>query len=402
VSRQPDPFAKWPAWARDMYAEFGRDERAGQRFIRTQVQPWLTKTFQNLAEYQQNLTQGYQDFLAGINQLGQVAGAISRPDIQGTSGPISGSTDFAVGPSQEAARTWGSVAQAIGQNEALNTAFGIPQLGAMAASQVAAMMGDTTVRYQQRRDDFRAKIEDFLEQRRRWAIERMDAERERRFRRGFDTRMGLLNLLAERSLTPYQAGQLDLESRRLDLEGRRVDIEGRRVDIESQRATNEDLPTPNELKMAGYVPLPKKAGPKWRNIAVKAKDGSLWIKPGQRSGRKPSINSAKVADTVREWAAGREVKLYDPKTGKPLIDPKTNMPMTQRVGAMQPAEIFRRLVGAGVAPAAAYRAIVSELGVGVHPNDVYDALTTLGYKIDVAQKITKKLTGRYGEPLITA
>jgi hypothetical protein len=371
-----------------MYSEFGRDEMAGRRFIKTQVQPWLTRTFKNLAGYQQNLNQEYQDFLAGINQLGQVAGAVSRPDIQGTSGPVSGSTDFAVGPSQEAARTWGSVAQAIGQNEALNTAFGIPQLGAMAASQVAAMMGDMTVRYQQRRDDFRMKIQDFLEERRRWAIERTDAERERRFRRGFDTRMGLLQLLSQHSLTPYQAGQLDLESRRLDLEGQRLNVE-------SQRATNGKLPTPNELKIDGYVPLPKKAGRKWHDIAVQASDGSLWIKPGQRSGRQPSIDKAKVVDTVREWAAGREVKLYDPKTGKPLIDPKTGMQMTRQVGAMHPAEIFRRLVGSGVAPAIAYKAIVAELGVGVHPDDVYDALTTLGYNDDLAQKVTKKLTGRY-------
>lgn len=297
-------YADYP-FAQQMLAGIDRDE-ASHIAHSSQVADWLKGGLVGLTGVDPSAP-GYnpqvqQQYLANI--AGQVGGALNAaatatpgavmPTTPG--GMTVGNMGFLGNAAREASAQRSSAALQMAQaRSALNTMTpNIYAQGAMRA--FADMQAGLPSIYATRRNEARTKIEEFIEEARHNRV--TEATNAWNAQTNAAIAFGNLGLDASKLGADQAADTLAASQPvpegfvRLPNGDYRTDPT---YDTGGSGATKDKQYGANQLRKEGFTPLSAKAGPKWRNKAVVATDGSLWIKGGRssaRSGPKPKAGTS--------------------------------------------------------------------------------------------------------------
>lgn len=325
---QLDPYAGYPDFARRRLAGMAREEQQAIT-TGTNVANWLAQALTPLADISRQAGTAFQAGMLAPNAT------VGLPPVASTTpgGQVADPNAYATQANAGALGTEAAGAQRGALTMGALDANAMNALSQGLISEAGQRVADIPALFAKNRDEYLSRVEEFManqdfqerqfrEQRRQWAIERTDAERQRRFDREIArATLGLETIKAN------QPGEEPWNSpNKLAADGY---VGGWKVKPKkggpfvqgtdgrwykkpegagggSGRQPGEY--TRNELAKQGFKPLPKGAGPKWRQSAVRATDGSLWYKPpkegsaGGSGGRTRSANTAiRFFDT---WWAG--------------------------------------------------------------------------------------------------
>lgn len=313
------------------FAQINADQNQHQTYVNDKVAPWMTAGLQGLAQINTDAQNQYM----GNVQNGAVAGAIAPNQMSGGPGGIvAGNNSFLTGAGQEYARASGSTAQQVAAYQGAMNKMQPTTLSQGYINSLADYAKGLPALYSERRRAFTEKLEGYLAEvqqaqaeaqyeQAQWQAEFDEKSRHNRVTESISatnastnaafqaSRLGLdandqafdqqQDLTAQS--TPAPAGYLrDPASGKLyrdpSVPQARAPGSGGGNDTDKQYG-------PNQLRKEGFVRLNPKAGPKWRDRATRATDGSLWIKKGSGSGGSSS------APTAPRKATELETELLD-------------------------------------------------------------------------------------------
>jgi hypothetical protein len=298
----PLPYAEYPLWARRQLMALDADQKHHQDYVGNTVIPGISGGLGNLQGYIDTAQNQYTAQLQGAAQgaYNVAAGATPMSVSGGPGGIVASPNAYQAQASSELSRSLGSAATAIGQHQAMLGKIGPATMSQGVLSNLAEYAKGLPLVYSQRRQERTAKIDEFMAEMAQAQAELMEKQRANKVdeairatnaesnaaiafgRLGLDTE----EFAADRADAQAQAGAPAPYGYFRDVDGNLV----RDPSVPTASSSDGTAPAtdkqygPNQLRKEGFKPLNAKAGPKWRKLAVRATDGSLWIKKGSGSG----------------------------------------------------------------------------------------------------------------------
>lgn len=312
-----DRYKETAPWAIPGLEQIDRDQAAHQSYVSDKVAPWLSGALQGLQGFQDAAQTSYGNTIrgAGVGALNVSAGM--TPLSVGPTAPggiVAGNNQYLTEGGTIRAQGMASSMLAESANaERMNKLAPIPysQGAIQALADYAKQLPQV---YVERRRAYTEKVDQFVAEMQQAQAELAEEMRSNRVREAISAQNAQTN-------AAIQFGRLGLSAEEIAADQTQATAEANSpVPYGFVRLPNGNIvrdpqvPSassgggsggdkqygPNQLRKEGFVPLNPKAGPKWKQRAVRATDGSLWIKQGSGSSGRSGSTTKRLNVTELE------------------------------------------------------------------------------------------------------
>ena len=304
-----DGYRETAPWAIPLLQQIDRDQTFHTKYA-SGVGDWLSKSLAALTGvdpanpgYNQTAQQQYLANVAGSTGAALNAAAIAGPpviDATTGGGIVQGNNAFMGEAARDASAQRSSAALQQTQAQSALNSIQSNTYAQGAIRAFADLQAGLPQVYAERRMEQRGKIDQFIAEQQQAAAELQEEMRANKVREAISAHNAQTN-------AAFQFGRLGLSAEELAQDGQTTPFPGNLPpgfsavpndqggwDIRNtpstgtgggggKPSTKGKFPA-NQLRKEGFVPLNPKAGPKWKKIATRATDGTLWIKKGAATG----------------------------------------------------------------------------------------------------------------------